>query len=84
MTGVENGWLDEARFLPAAEKAWNSIADRVNEDGTVELVLGGTGIQNDEASYAPSTTDYRVSAPGMGGVLRGMAAAARFWGNAQK
>jgi len=45
----------------------------VNDDGTINGIIGGTGIQDTEEDYAPDNTDYSKASPGVGAVLRAIA-----------
>ncbi len=40
-------------------------------------IIGGTGIKGAPDGYVPSDTDYEGAGPGVGGVLRAIAAVAR-------
>ncbi len=40
-------------------------------------IIGGTGIKGSPDGYVPSDTDYEGAGPGVGGVLRAIAAVAK-------
>ena len=42
---------------------------RVEQDGSLAGIIGGTGIQNTEADYSPDTTEFSKASPGVGAVL---------------
>ena len=49
--GVNNGLLEEAKYLPAVKKAWNALAKCQHEDGMIGWV------QNIGASPEPASYD---------------------------
>ena len=73
INGVRRRWLDADEFDDVIEKAWTFVADAVEADGTVRDVITGTGVQLNERSYDRSR-DYKKSGPGLGSVLRAVAA----------
>ena len=66
VTGVKNGWLDEATYGPAARKAWLALVGYLNADGDVREVCVGTGKKNDY--------QYYLDRPRVVGDLHGQAA----------
>jgi unsaturated rhamnogalacturonyl hydrolase len=51
ITGVKNGWLDEATYGPAARKGWLGLVSYINPDGAVRDVCEGTNKRNDLQYY---------------------------------
>ncbi len=51
ITGVKNGWLDEATYGPAARKAWIGLTGYINENNDVREVCQGTNKKNDREYY---------------------------------
>jgi rhamnogalacturonyl hydrolase YesR len=51
ITGVKNGWLDEAVYGPAARKAWLALIKYINNDGDITDVCEGTNKKNDRQYY---------------------------------
>ncbi len=76
--GLKNGWLDESEFCSKIDKAWKGILQVIDYDGTVFNIIGETAIKDSAAKYAPDSTKYADSAPGLGAVLRGISAMIRF------
>jgi rhamnogalacturonyl hydrolase YesR len=50
VTGVKNGWLDEAMYGPAARKAWIALVGYLTEEGLLREVCVGTG-KRDSVQY---------------------------------
>jgi unsaturated rhamnogalacturonyl hydrolase len=50
VTGVKNGWLDEAVYGPAARKAWIALVGYLTEEGLLREVCVGTG-KRDSVQY---------------------------------
>jgi len=69
-TGIVKGWLKDTDYGTTVDKAWKAIANQVLDDGTVQGICEGCGIQSDLAGYADKTTAYSTSGPGLGSVLR--------------
>jgi len=42
VTGVQNGWLDERTYGPAARKAWLGLVKYIDADGNISNVCAGT------------------------------------------
>ncbi len=42
VTGVKNGWLDPEVYGPAARKAWLGLVKKIDKDGNISDVCGGT------------------------------------------
>ena len=59
--------MDKAR--DGVNRAWVGLAGKVEEDGTICDIIGGTGIQNTGADYIPDNTEYSHASPGVGAVL---------------
>jgi len=54
--------------------AWEGLALKINEDGTIRDIIGGTGIQDNEEDYMPtSIMEYSKASPGVGAVLSALA-----------
>lgn len=49
--GVKHGWLDAARYAPAARKAYLAVCGRMDALGNVADVCCGTGAKNDRQYY---------------------------------
>jgi rhamnogalacturonyl hydrolase YesR len=56
VTGVKNGWLDEAAYAPAARKAWIALVGYLDADANVREVCMGT----DKSRHATRTDDLKV------------------------
>lgn len=66
VTGVNEGWLDEANYAPAARKAWLALASYIDASGDVREVCVGTGTKNDLQYYLDrprAVGDYHGQAP---------------------
>lgn len=77
-SGVERGWLSGAEYNDVILKGWSYLSSTVEADGTISGIIGGTGIKNSEEDYVPDSTEYRKAGPGVGGVLRAVAAMEQF------
>ena len=51
ITGVKNGWLDEATYGPAACKAWIGLSGYINDNADIREVCEGTNKKNDRQYY---------------------------------
>ena len=51
ISGVKNGWLDEATYGPAARKAWLALVSYMNPDGNLREVCEGTNKTDDYDFY---------------------------------
>lgn len=51
VSGVKNGWLDEATYGPAARKGWLALIKYINADGDIAEVCEGTNKKNDLQYY---------------------------------
>ncbi|QYM78532.1 glycoside hydrolase family 88 protein [Horticoccus luteus] len=51
ITGVKNGWLDEATYGPAARRGWLALVARIDEQGRVRDVCSGLNKANDRQHY---------------------------------
>lgn len=49
--GVRQGWLDEQRYLPAIQRAWQALKLRIGSDGVLTDVCTGTGKQRSMRAY---------------------------------
>jgi rhamnogalacturonyl hydrolase YesR len=66
ITGVKNGWLDGAKYGPAARKGWLAVTGYIDQNSDVTQVCEGTGKQNDLAYYlarSRRTGDFHGQAP---------------------
>jgi rhamnogalacturonyl hydrolase YesR len=66
ITGVKNGWLDEATYGPAARKAWLGLVGYVDQNADVTSVCEGTSKLNDLNYYMMRkrrTGDFHGQAP---------------------
>jgi hypothetical protein len=75
-TGVARGWLSRASTLSVIQQALAGLATRIAADGSVDGVIGETGIKAAAREYEPRSTSYAHAAPGLGALLRALAAAA--------
>ena len=51
LRGMSHGWLDENKFRPVAQRAWEAIKLRVGPDGRLFDVCTGTGKQMSLRQY---------------------------------
>ena len=51
ITGCKEGWLDTAKFGPAARKGWTALAGYVRPNGVVRDVCVGTNTANNRDHY---------------------------------
>lgn len=51
ITGVKEGWLDEATYGPAARKAWIALTGYIEPNGDIREVCQGTNKKNDRQYY---------------------------------
>ena len=51
ITGVKQGWLNEAEYGPAARKAWIALVDQLDENANLREVCVGTNKGFDEPYY---------------------------------
>jgi len=51
ITGVKNGWLDEATYGPAARKGWLALTTYLEPNGDIREVCQGTNKKNDRQYY---------------------------------
>jgi rhamnogalacturonyl hydrolase YesR len=65
VTGVQNGWLDERTYGPAARKAWLGLVKYIDAAGAISSVCAGT-------SKGP-TVQYYLDRPRNVGDLHGQA-----------
>jgi len=55
LRGLRHGWLDEEKYRPVAERAWEAIKLRVTPDGRLFDVCTGTGKQKSLRDYLDRT-----------------------------
>jgi len=72
--GVNNNWLDASIFTPVIKKAYAGLSSQVQTNGVVNNICTGTGIMTSVAQYNARPTNYDISGPGLGSVLRSIAA----------
>jgi len=68
ITGVKNGWLDDATYGPAARKAWLTLVTYIDDKGDIKEVCQGTNKKNDRQYYLDRerfTGDMHGQAPGL-------------------
>jgi rhamnogalacturonyl hydrolase YesR len=65
VTGVQNGWLDERRYGPAARRAWLGLVKYIDADANVSNVCAGTN--------KGTTVQYYLDRPRNVGDLHGQA-----------
>ena len=66
ITGVKEGWLDNAVYGPAARKAWLSLIKYINSNNDITDVCEGTNKKNDRQYYLDrkrNTGDLHGQAP---------------------
>ncbi len=66
ITGVKNGWLDQATYGPTARKGWTALVGYVDQNADVTNVCIGTGKKNDLEYYLTRprhTGDFHGQAP---------------------
>ena len=78
LRGVSNDWLDGNAYLDTIHRSWIGIKNAIDFDGTVRDIIGETGIKDNAEDYNPESTRYEDSAPGIGAILRAIAAVANF------
>ena len=66
--------LDGNNYSQNINRAWSGLKSAIDFDGSVKNIIGETGIKDTPEDYEPETTKYRDSAPGLGAVLRAVAA----------
>jgi len=71
---IVHNWIPDDVYGPVCDKAWKGLTTVVMDDGTVNGICEGCGIQVDVAGYANKSTAYTSSQPGLGSVLRAAAA----------
>jgi len=49
--GINEGWLDKAKYTPIAIKAWNAISKKIEPDGEVEDIIVGSMTNQDYHYY---------------------------------
>ncbi len=58
ITGVKNGWLDEAAYGAAARRGWLALVQKINDQSDVSDVCEGTNKRNDLEYYL---TRHRIT-----------------------
>jgi len=51
ITGVKNGWLNAAKYGPAARKAWIAVTGMIDQNSDVTSICEGTNKKNDLEYY---------------------------------
>jgi len=74
VTGVMNGWIPKSEFAASILAMWKGLQTVIQPDGTVLGICEGTGIGTSPEWYNQRGTNYLNSAPGLGSVLRAIAA----------
>ena len=68
--------------------AWFGLKNSIDLDGTIHAIIGETGIKDKTDDYSPKSTKYMDAAPGLGAVLRAIAAVTKsdlgFWTKRKK
>lgn len=80
LRGIERDWFEGSEreaVLDGCRLAWNALARVIEDDGTILFIQPGTGIKSNEDGYIPRNTEYENAGPGVGGVLRAIAAVGR-------
>lgn len=72
ITGVKQGWLDEATYGPAARKAWLKLITYLNENADIREVCQGTNI-HDPAKHGPDGRAYYLARERIVGDMHGQA-----------
>ena len=67
-------YLDGNTFSKVINQAWLGLKSAIDFDGSIKNIIGETGIKDTSEDYEPETTKYCDSAPGLGAVLRAVAA----------
>eukprot|EP01060_Flectonema_neradi_P017563 TRINITY_DN2442_c0_g1_i1.p1 TRINITY_DN2442_c0_g1~~TRINITY_DN2442_c0_g1_i1.p1 ORF type:complete len:397 (+),score=83.54 TRINITY_DN2442_c0_g1_i1:51-1241(+) len=65
------------QHVSQAELMYSAIANSIHPNGSISNIKGGTGIKNSWKDYG-TPGPYTRSGPGLGGVLRGLAAYLRY------
>jgi len=66
VTGVKEGWLDPARYAPAARRAWLALIGQLDPEANLREVCVGTGAGDNRQYYLDrprSTGDLHGQAP---------------------
>lgn len=50
--GINNGWLDRAKYKPLVRKSWEALLTFVSDKGELHCVKGGTNFSPDSENYA--------------------------------
>ena len=74
LKGVEHNFLDASIYEQIICKTWQGLKERIDFDGTISGIIGETGIKDTAEDYGPQNTKYSHSSPGLGSVLRAVAA----------
>jgi len=72
ITGVKEGWLDEATYGPAAKKAWLKLITYLNENSDMREVCQGTNIY-DATKHGPDGHAYYLARERIVGDMHGQA-----------
>jgi rhamnogalacturonyl hydrolase YesR len=49
--GITNGWLNEKKYKPYAQKGWEALKTQIDSDGTVHNICYGTMCSEDVNYY---------------------------------
>lgn len=79
--GVQENWIDKQLYTPKIEKAWNGLLKAIEPDGIVNGIAESTEIGTDISYYQNRRTFFNTSTPGLGSVLKAIAAYERFSNN---
>ena len=82
VAGMAGGFLDEAKFGPAAAAGWAAVAAQVQPDGAVANLSPGFGILGSKSDYLRRTNSSLLW--GYGAVLRACAAVGRWTGSSRR
>lgn len=66
ITGLKKGWLNSEKYLPATQKAWKALVDKIDEQGNIHDVCAGMGQRIDAEGYLSARKvngDYHGQAP---------------------
>lgn len=85
LKAYNNGWVTDAKYATAGEKAFNGIvANKLSSDGkTISDTYKSSGVCNDDASYCKNSY-VSNEAKGVGGVLMAAAEVDEYLGNREQ
>jgi rhamnogalacturonyl hydrolase YesR len=74
VTGVKNGWLDQATYGPAARGAWLGLVKHLDDEGSLTEVCVGTGDAFGSVGAEPAAqVRYYLNRPRVAGDFHGQA-----------